>query len=285
MKLITWNVQWCCGVDGKVDPARIVTEAKAQADFDVLCLQEIADNFQDPRLAGSAGEDQFALLSTLLPGYVGIPGVAVDHPGENGRRRRFGNMIFSRLPVQQVFRYMLPYPADPDFLGMPRMALEAVVTAPFGDVRVITTHIEYYSVMKRTAQLDALRGIYAEGHGYSGGLRVTGTDGGPFQTYPRPAATIITGDFNMDPADPGHAQMLQPFADGTPALTDAWQHAHPGIPHAPTMCIYRKIDPKAPGYCCDFIFVSEDVKTRVRDVSVDMQLQASDHQPVLLTLD
>jgi len=51
------------------------------------------------------------------------------------------------------------------------------------------------------------------------------------------------------------------------------------------MCIYRKIDPKAPGYCCDFIFVSEDVKTRVRDVSVDMQLQASDHQPVLLTLD
>jgi len=272
-------------VDGKVDPARIVTEAKRQADFDVLCLQEIADNYPDPRLAGSAGEDQFALLSTLLPGYVGISGVAVDHPGENGRRRRFGNMIFSRLPVQQVFRYMLPYPADPDFLGMPRMALEAVVTAPFGDVRVITTHIEYYSVMKRTAQLDALRGIYAEGHGYSAGLRVTGTDGGPFQTYPRPAATIITGDFNMDPADPGHAQMLQPFADGTPALTDAWQHAHPGIPHAPTMCIYRKIDPKAPGYCCDFIFVSEDMKSRVRDVSVDMQLQASDHQPVLLTLD
>jgi len=79
--------------------------------------------------------------------------------------------------------------------------------------------------------------------------------------------------------------MLQPFADGTPALSDAWQHAHPGIPHAPTMCLYRKIDPTAPGYCCDFIFVSEDLKPRLRDVSVDMQLQASDHQPVLLTLD
>ena len=65
MKLITWNVQWCCGVDGKVDPARIVTEAKRQADFDVLCLQEIGDNYPHPRLAGSAGEDQFALLASL----------------------------------------------------------------------------------------------------------------------------------------------------------------------------------------------------------------------------
>jgi endonuclease/exonuclease/phosphatase family metal-dependent hydrolase len=285
MKLITWNVQWCCGVDGKVDPARIVTEAKRQADFDVLCLQEIADNYPHPRLAGSAGEDQFALLCTLLPGYVGIPGVAVDHPGEGGRRRRFGNMIFSRLPVQQVFRYLLPYPADQDFLGMPRMALEAVVSAPFGDVRVITTHLEYYSVAKRTAQIDALRAIYVEGYQYSHGLRVTGADGGPFQTYSRPAATIITGDFNMDPADPGHARMLEPFADGTPALSDAWQHTHPGVPHAPTMCIYQKINPAAPGYCCDFIFFSENLKTRVRTVTVDTQLQASDHQPVVLTLD
>ena len=138
MKLITWNIQWCCGVDGRVDPARVVTHARSLADFDVLCLQEVADNFPHPRLSGSAGEDQFALLATLLPGYAPIAGVAVDHPGEGGRRRRFGNMIFSRLPVQQVFRYLLPYPADQDFLGMPRMALEAVVSAPFGDVRVIS---------------------------------------------------------------------------------------------------------------------------------------------------
>ena len=192
-------------------------------------------------------------------------------------------MIFSRLPVQQVFRYLLPYPADSEFLGMPRMALEAVVTTPFGDVRVITTHLEYYSVMKRSAQIDALRDIYAQGYEYSKGLRVTGTDGGPIQTYPRPKATIITGDFNMDPSDPGHAQMLAPFTDGTPALYDGWQHAHPGVPHTPTMCIYQKIN-NVPGYCCDFIFTSEDVKSRIKDVTVDTDLQASDHQPVVLTL-
>ena len=71
MILITWNVQWCRGVDGRVDPARIVAEAKQLADFDVLCLQEIADNFPHPRLAGSAGEDQFAALAALLPGIHG----------------------------------------------------------------------------------------------------------------------------------------------------------------------------------------------------------------------
>ena len=66
MIVITWNVQWCRGVDTRVDPARIVRQAKAIADFDVLCLQEIANNFPDPRLGGSRGENQFAELARLL---------------------------------------------------------------------------------------------------------------------------------------------------------------------------------------------------------------------------
>jgi endonuclease/exonuclease/phosphatase family metal-dependent hydrolase len=143
MKLITWNVQWCRGVDLVVDPARIVREARRLADFDVLCLQEIADNFPDPRLAGNNGEDQFARLAGLLPGYTPIPGIAVDHPGDDGRRRLFGNMILSRLPVRQVYRHTLPYPCDPGKPCMPRIAVEAVVRADIGDVRVITTHLEY----------------------------------------------------------------------------------------------------------------------------------------------
>ncbi|MGC1818395.1 MAG: endonuclease, partial [Casimicrobiaceae bacterium] len=49
MILVTWNVQWCRGVDGRVDPARIVDAARGLADFDLLCLQEVADNYPDPR--------------------------------------------------------------------------------------------------------------------------------------------------------------------------------------------------------------------------------------------
>ncbi len=80
MKILTWNVQWCRGIDGSVDPARIVAEAQRIADFDVLCLQEVADNFPDPRLAGNDASDQFAAIAALLPGFEAVPGVAVDHP-------------------------------------------------------------------------------------------------------------------------------------------------------------------------------------------------------------
>ena len=44
MKLVTWNIQWGLGLDGRVDLARIVDHAKSLADFDVLTLQEVADN-------------------------------------------------------------------------------------------------------------------------------------------------------------------------------------------------------------------------------------------------
>src|SRR5205807_10153165 len=165
MKLITWNVQWCRGVDGKVDPARIVRHAKAIADFDVLCLQEIATNYPAPRLAGSRGENQFAELARLLPGYTPVPGVAVDVPANDGGRRHFGNMVLSRLSVGQVFRHLLPYPVEAGINGMPRIALEAGLSTELGPMRVITTDLDYYGIKKRTAQVDAQPRIYSGGSG------------------------------------------------------------------------------------------------------------------------
>jgi len=284
MKLITWNVQWCRGIDKRVDPARVIADAKRIADFDVLCLQEIADNYPDPLLGGSQGENQFALLASLLPGYTAIDGVAVDQLGSDGRRRRFGNMILSRLPVLQAFRHLLPYPADHDVPGMPRIAVEAVVQAEFGPVRVITTHLEYYSLTKRSAQVEALRAIYAEGRRYANNPRVGMEDEGPYIAFPRPAATIITGDFNLEPDDPLHARMIGPFDDATPPLHDAWETAHPGTPHAPTFRIYDKAKPGDPELHCDFIFISGELRPRLAALDVDTRTQVSDHQPVLLTL-
>ncbi len=281
MNIITWNVQWCRGVDGRVDPARIVAHARALADFDVLCLQEIASNFADPRLAGSHGESQFAEIAQRLPEFTPVPGAIVDVPGDGGQRRHFGNLILSRFPVGQVFRHLLPYPVDPGRRGMPRIALEAVVQAPFGDVRVITTHLEYYGKVKRGAQVDALRAIYAEGSGYARLGQIVETGGGPFHDYPRPAATIITGDFNFEPDDPLHARIIGPFDDGTPSLSDAWEAAHPGLAHPATFKIYEKEKPDEPEQHCDFIFVSADLVPRLKSIRVDQETQASDHQPVL----
>jgi endonuclease/exonuclease/phosphatase family metal-dependent hydrolase len=284
MQLITWNVQWCRGIDLVVDPARIVDEARRLADFDVLCLQEIADNYPDPRLGGSDGSDQFARLAALLPGYVAIPGIAVDQPGEAGRRRRFGNMILSRLPVAQVYRHLLPYPLDPDVPGMPRIAVEAVVRSAIGDVRIITTHLEYYSLKQRMAQVEGLRRIYAEGHAYARDARVTMNDGSPFQTFVRPRATVITGDCNFEPGSAEYRRMLEPFDDRTPPLVDAWNVLHPRTAHPPTFRIYEKKAPEDPELHCDFIFVGDELRSRVRDVRVDLETQAADHQPVIVTL-
>ena len=284
MILITWNVQWCRGVDGRVDPARIVAEAKALADFDVLCLQEIADNFPDPRLAGNTDENQFATLAALLPDHPPVAGIAVDHPADGARRRRFGNLILSRLPVRQAYRHLLPSPIDPGINGMPRIAVEACVGAPFGDVRVVTTHLEYYSPRQRAAQVEALRAIYAEGYGHARAGSIVDESGGPFHTYLRPAATIVTGDFNLEPEDPLHARMGAPFTDGTPPLCDAWEVMRPGVPHPSTFKIYEKEVPGEPELHCDFIFVSEGLKSRLVEVRVDRDTQAADHQPVVLTL-
>ena len=93
MKLVTWNIQWGLGMDGRLDLARIVDEARQFADFDVLCLQEVADGFAD--LEQHAGENQFAHLAALLPEFIPVEGVAVDLPGPSGRRRRFGNDLLT----------------------------------------------------------------------------------------------------------------------------------------------------------------------------------------------
>src|SRR4051794_18212056 len=169
MQLMTWNVQWGRGVDQRVDLARTIAEAKRIADFDVLCLQEIADNFPDPRLGANDDDDEFARLASLLPGYTIVPGVATDHPADDPgrRRRRFGNVIASRFPVRQVFRHLLPFPVDPGVNGMPRIAVEAAVVTPLGEIRVITTHLEWYSEKQRSAQVEALRAIYSEGYGHA----------------------------------------------------------------------------------------------------------------------
>jgi endonuclease/exonuclease/phosphatase family metal-dependent hydrolase len=135
--LLTWNIQWGLGVDRRRDAARIVAHARALADFDVFCVQEVGDGFDD--LEGLASADGFAELRALLPDHEAVAAVAVDLPCEGGGRRRFGNMIFSRWPVLRVMRHALPWFGDAR-PNMPRVLLEATIAAPDGPLRAMTTN-------------------------------------------------------------------------------------------------------------------------------------------------
>jgi endonuclease/exonuclease/phosphatase family metal-dependent hydrolase len=283
MKLVTWNVQWCLGVDGRVDPKRIVDEARAFADFDVLCLQEVAANF--PALKGSRGEDQFAAVASLLPGFTAVPGVAVDSLAPDGTRRSFGNLILSRYPVLQATRVRLPWPADPGVRSMPRVLVEALVAAPFGPLRIMTTHLEFYSRAQRAAQVEAVRARHAEacGHALAPGLR--DTTEGPFHRQPATLSAILCGDLNYRPTDPLHARLTAPFDDAAvPALQDVWPLLHPGVAQPPTTGVHDH-EQWPESFACDFICASADLQGRLRGISVEGASAASDHQPMSLELD
>ncbi|MEO8202507.1 MAG: endonuclease/exonuclease/phosphatase family protein [Betaproteobacteria bacterium] len=281
MRLLQWNIQWCRGMDGVVDPARIARFAKAFADPDVICFQEVAINY--PSLAGSTGEDQVDLLKAQFPGYTAVFGVAVEVPDDKGGRRQFGNLLLSRLPVRQSFRHTLPWPAESDTPSMPRVAIEAVIEADIGLVRVVTTHLEYYSAVQRMAQVTRLRELHEEACGHAWSKSSAQYRSGPFEPFERPAAAILTGDFNMKADDPACVKLRAPFGGKVPKLVDAWAHTHPGKPHPPTFCIHGKQYAKEP-YCCDFVFVSEDLAPRLKSVRIDVDTQDSDHQPVAIEI-
>ncbi|SPR97272.1 endonuclease/exonuclease/phosphatase family protein [Cupriavidus taiwanensis] len=283
MELISWNIQWGRGADGRVDLARQVETLRAMADADVLCLQEVTRGFGE--LRGEPGADQVSELTALLPGYHLLYAPAVDRRGRTGALRQFGNLIATRLPVREVFRHALPWPADPEVASMPRVALEATVEAGSARLRVICTHLEYYSATQRTAQAEALRDWHAEACAHARRPGRSEQWPGPFTPEPRPVEAILCGDFNSKPDDVAYRRMLEPFDDGTPAWRDAWLHAHPGLPHAPTCALHDKEQWPEPPFACDFMLVTEPLAARIRRCEVNADTDASDHQPILLSLD
>ena len=276
MKILTWNIQWGLGMDGVCDLKRVTDYARATG-ADVICLQEVADGYDD--LEGSQGENQFAVIAALMPDFAAFEGIAVDVPNPKGGRKRFGNMLLSRLPVGRVMRHLLPWSGDKT-PNMPRVVVDAVIAAPFGPLHVMTTHLEYSSALLRAYEVEGLRSIHrlASERVARPSLKTYG----PFIPVAETASTLLMGDFNMTPEDPLKALIEAPFGDDVPALQDAWHLLKDNTPHPPSFCIYDQRYGKP--HCCDFMFVSADLKPRLRAIAYDTETQISDHQPVLLTL-
>ncbi|KVN47003.1 endonuclease [Burkholderia territorii] len=284
MRLIDWNVQWGRDADGVVDLPRTIAAARQLGDFDVLCVQEVTRGFG--ALPGRPGPDQFAELAALLPGYTVVDAIGADLPAlEPGApRRQFGNAIATRLPVRRVLRQLLPWPADAGAPSMPRVALDVEVVTPSGPLRVVTTHLEFYSARQRLAQVDALRDRHREACAHADRPAPAENATGPFSATNQPRDAIVCGDFNSAFGSDAYQRMLAPIADA-PSFVDAWVARHPGCTPPPTAGVYDTAQWSEGPLTCDFVFVTDTLLPRVRRCEIDAGLRASDHQPVVLELD
>lgn len=277
MRLITWNIQWGKGCDGVVDLERIVSVAKSLADADIFCFQEVSDNFT--KLDG--GVDQSAQLAALLPDHIPVFRPAVETIDSLGKIHRFGNMTLSRLPVLQVAGHLLPWQRGGEKRSMRRLALEVTVQNASAPLRIVNTHLEYYSAAQREAQIIRLLDLQEEASRDpkpSGSTHVE-----PYASQMVAASSVLCGDFNFDVSDPQHAML---HASSRPGLNyrDAWPICHPGRPHDPTCGIHDHVQWQNGPDCRDFVFVTADLAGRVRRMEVDRATDASDHQPILIEI-
>jgi endonuclease/exonuclease/phosphatase family metal-dependent hydrolase len=248
---------------------------------DVICLQEVAANH--PELEGSASANQFKQLAGAFGGYH-----AMEHaPSEiyqNNVPRLFGNLILSKYRISQVHRHLLPWPADPDHAaGMPRGLLETVVEAPGGKLRLLTTHLEYYSPVQRMAQVKRIHELHAEASARALLFQPDPNLDAPYQLGFRPGSAILCGDFNFAPDALDYAALLAPPEGSAMALVDAWRVVHGDMARAPTTGLHGYPWPERPE-CYDYFFVTDDLAPRLTAVDVQSETAASDHQPVILDL-
>ena len=280
--LLTWNIQCGLGCDGQHNLARIADTIHATGNADVICLQEVC-RFM-PELDGGRGQDQVAVLAELFPGYEALFGAAISRSlAGNSERQQFGNLILSRLPVCQVFFHPLPQPADAGVKHMPRQLSEAVVACASGPLRILTTHLEFHSVLQQSAQVEAIRNLHIQvcDNNRQPGLN---PGSGPYTQVARPDTMVLCGDFNFVPDSEVYDLMLSDFCQGELCLRDAWAAKKGDMPHAPTCGIFDEHQwPQGP-HARDFFFISDDLCGKINELSVNVKTDASDHQPLLLNL-
>jgi endonuclease/exonuclease/phosphatase family metal-dependent hydrolase len=270
--ILTWNIQYGKGCDGVVDLARIARVARAMGEADVMCFQEVSRN--DPDIAG--GADQAAQLGALFPEYEVYFGAGLDRKGTGKQRRQFGNLLLSRLPVLQVFRHLLPHPPEPDIKHMQRQAIEVVLDTERGPLRVMTTHLEYYSAAHRATQVARLRELQVEVAGNE--AQPPKPSGSPYDPVPRPASLVLCGDLNLLPDDNEYRLLFKDI------FLDGWRAFRKNEKDPPSTGLHDRQQWPMGGHCRDYFAVTEDVARRIASLEIDTATDASDHQPLRLVL-
>jgi endonuclease/exonuclease/phosphatase family metal-dependent hydrolase len=132
VRVVTYNIHSCVGVDRRYDPSRISTVLR-EIDADIACLQEVEARRRSERHA-----DQWAYLG-VATGCRVVTGTGVCQP-----RLRFGNAILSRFPVLAARLIDLTVAGHE-----PREAIDADLLIGERVLRVIATHFGLHAAERR----------------------------------------------------------------------------------------------------------------------------------------
>ncbi|HYF58091.1 MAG TPA: endonuclease/exonuclease/phosphatase family protein [Burkholderiaceae bacterium] len=122
LKVATWNIHGAVGCDRRFDPERIGRVLR-EIDADLVALQEVP-------LGGSECTDVLAVVREACGGHV-AEGPTLDTP-----RRRYGNAVISRWPIESVRTLDLSFGSRE-----PRGALDADLRCHDHPLRVVATHL------------------------------------------------------------------------------------------------------------------------------------------------
>ncbi len=287
MKIVTYNIQYGLGQDGRYDLSRI---ADAVQGADVIALQEVDRHWQR-----SGCIDQPAVLAARLAGYHWVYGANLDMDASFSatdgalvnRRRQFGTMILSRSPILSSRNFPLPKAGLADNHSIQQGALEAVIDTAGGAVRVYSIHLSHLCSETRLPQVETVLDIHhratREGGAWCGGHPDPASGWTEGTMPPMPAQAILLGDFNCEAGSAEFAALAGPVAGKYGRLrrlgyfTDAWDAAG-NEPDAGTSISDRiaRID-----HC----FVSTGLHSAVKRAWIDNGVSGSDHFPLWVELD
>ena len=288
MKLLSYNIQYGFGADGRYDLGRV---ARVIDGADIVALQEVERHW-----SRSGFDDQPALLEQMLPGYYTVYGPAFDMDASTrdgarviNRRRQFGTMILSRWPILWSRLHLLPMRRMLQPLNTQNPALEAMIATPLGPVRVFSIHLAHVGVEERLEQIDFLLArharVTAEGGPWSGMDDEPSRNWTEGQAEPAcPQTAIWLGDFNCEPGSAEHGRITganpyHPGARYAHGFTDAVSHLGQTLhSHEKTIAGQRRLRQ------LDHCFVTGDLVPALRSACVDNAQIASDHHPLWIEM-